>query len=55
MTIGRPDSGLGFPLKQAFYPVSVRQNCSLSPASFRSVLADDTLAFNYEIPVITAL
>ena len=54
VTIGRPDSGLGYPLKQAFYPVSVRQNWYLSPASFRSALASDTLAFDYEIPVTTA-
>jgi hypothetical protein len=36
------------------YPVSVRQNWFLSPASFRFALAGDTLAFDYEIPVTSA-
>ncbi len=54
MTIGFPGSWAGSPFRRALYPVSVRRNASLSPASFRFRLPADTLAFNYEIPVITA-
>jgi hypothetical protein len=55
MTIGRRGSWAAYPDSQAFYLVSVRRNEYLSPASFRFHLAVDTLAFNYKIPVITAL
>jgi hypothetical protein len=55
MTIGRPDPKLSYPAKTALYQVSVRRNKSLPSASFRFHLTMDTLAFGYEIPVITAL
>ncbi len=44
-----------FPGVSALYPISVRRNAILPPASFRFHLAVDTLAFSYEIPVTTAL
>jgi len=46
MTIGRRGSWAAYPDSQALYLVSVRRNKYLSPASFRFVLADNTLAFN---------
>ena len=55
MTIGQRDLGAAYPDSQALYLVSVRRNEYLSLASFRFALADNTLAFNYKIPVITAL
>lgn len=55
MTFGFPDPRVGCPERQAFYPISVRQNKYLPPASFRLPVTWDTLAFDYEIPVITAL
>jgi len=55
MTLGRPDSRLSYPARTALYQVSVRRNKSLPSASFRFHLTVDTLAFGYEIPVITAL
>ena len=55
MTIGLRGSWAAYPDSQALYLVSVRRNKYLSPASFRFALAGDTLAFNYKIPVITAL
>ena len=55
MTIGPRVLGDAYPDGQALYPVSVRHNKYLSPASFRFLLAVDTLAFDYKIPVITAL
>jgi hypothetical protein len=55
MTIGLPDSKFSYPAEQALYQVSVRRNKCLPSASFRSHLAVDTLAFGFEIPVITAL
>lgn len=55
MTIGLPDPKLSYPKGQALYPIPVRYNKYLSPASFRFPVARNTLAFDYEIPVITAL
>jgi hypothetical protein len=55
MTFGRPDPGLSYPAKTALYQISVRRNKPLPSASFRFHLTMDTLAFGYEIPVITAL
>ena len=55
MTIGRLDLTLNYPERQASYPVSVRRAQCLSSASFRFLLTKDTLAFDYKIPVITAL
>ena len=55
MAIGRPDSWLSYPEKQALYPVSVRHNKCLSTASFGFPVTRDTLAFDYKIPAITAL
>ena len=55
MTIGHRVLGDAYPDGQALYPVSVRHNKYLSPASFRFLLAEDTLALDYKIPVITAL
>jgi len=62
MAIGRPDSWLSYPEKQALYPVSVRHNKCLSTASlpdgkagFGFPVVRDTLAFDYKIPAITAL
>ena len=55
MAIGNPDPKVSYPERQAFYPVSVRQNKSSPTASFRFPVTRDTLAFDYEIPVITAL
>ena len=55
MTIGLPGQWPSYPERQALYPVSVRQNKFSSTASFRFPVTRDTLAFDYEIPVITAL
>jgi len=55
MTFGLPDLWVSYPERQALYPISVRQINSLSVASFRFPITRDTLAFDYEIPVITAL
>ena len=55
MTIELPDSGVSYPAEQALYLVSVRYDNYLPSASFRFHLTMDTLAFDYEIPVITAL
>jgi len=55
MTIGHLDSGLNYPPGQALYQVSVRHINFAPSASFRFCLAADTLAFDFEIPVITAL
>ena len=55
MTIGRLDLTLNYPERQASYPVSVRRAKCSSSASFRFLLTKDTLAFDYKIPVITAL
>ena len=55
MTFGFLDLGVNYPRRQAFYPISVRQNKCLPTASFRFPVTRDTLAFDYEIPVITAL
>jgi hypothetical protein len=55
MTIGRPDSWLSYPERQALYPVSVRLVNNLPTAAFGFCLTTDTLAFDYKIPVITAL
>ena len=54
MTFGRPDLWVGYPERQASYPVSVRHIKTLSMASFRSHLTMGTLAFDYGIPVIRA-
>jgi len=55
MTIGLPDPRLSYPGEQALYPVSVRHNKCLPTASFRFLVTQNTLAFGYEIPAITAL
>ena len=55
MTIGHPDPKVSYPQRQALYPVPVRHNNSSPTASFRSPVTRDTLAFGYQIPVITAL
>jgi len=55
MTIGHPDLKVSYPERQALYPVSVRHNNSSPTASFRFPVSRDTLAFDYKIPVITAL
>jgi hypothetical protein len=55
MTFGFPDSRVSYPTEQALYQISVRRNNYLPSASFRSHLTVDTLAFDYEIPVIRAL
>jgi CRISPR-associated Cas5-like protein len=55
MTIGYPDPKVSYPQKKALYPVPVRHNNSLPTASFRSPVTRGTLAFGYQIPVITAL
>jgi len=55
MTLGLPDPKVSYPERQALYPISVRQINFLSSASFRFHLTMDTLAFDYEIPVIEAL
>jgi hypothetical protein len=54
MTFGLPDSKVSYPAEQAFYQVSVRRVNCLPSASFGFHLTMDTLAFGYEIPVITA-
>jgi len=54
MSFGLLDLGLNYPDRQAFYPISVRRNNLLPPASFRFRIASDTLAFGYWIPVIQA-
>ena len=55
MTIGLLDSWLNYPGRQALYPVSVRLVKLLPTAAFRFPVAQDTLAFGYEIPVIRLL
>jgi hypothetical protein len=55
MTIGLLDPWVNYPEKQALYPVSVRQNKCSPTASFGFPVTRDTLAFDYKIPVITAL
>ena len=55
MTIGRPDPKVSCPEREALYPVSVRHNNNSPTASFRFPVTRDTLAFGYQIPVITAL
>jgi len=42
------------PPRQALYPVSVRPDKLLPTAAFRFLVTQDTLAFGYRIPVITA-
>lgn len=54
MTFGLPDSRVSYPERQALCQVSVRHITFSSSASFRFPLAEDTLAFDYRIPVVTA-
>jgi len=51
---GLLDLRINYPPRQAFYQVSVRHIECLPTASFRSLIAQDTLAFDYRIPVISA-
>jgi len=54
MTFGHLSLWANYPERQALYPVSVRHIKCLPKASFRFLIAQDTLAFGYGIPVIRA-